>query len=74
MVIIKRDMLMYKKDRYFLKLYWNGVINMEFGKIRISLVIKLEMVKFKDRFLIWNKSLVYFLSIIIDMKFLISII
>lgn len=47
---------------------------MEFGKVRINLVIKLEMVKFKDRFLIWNNSLVYFLSIIIDMKFLISII
>ena len=32
------------------------------------------MAKFKDRLLIWNKSLVHLLSIIIDMKFSISII
>lgn len=50
------------------------VINTEFGKARINPFIKSEMTKFKDRLLIWNKSLVHLLSIIIDMKFSISII
>lgn len=71
MVIINKDMLINIKDGYFLILYWNFLLGVFVGRVMMSLVRILEIVKFKDKSFIWDSRCVYLYSIIMEIVFFI---
>lgn len=71
MVIINKDMLINIKDGYFLILYWNILWSIFVGRVMMSLVRILEIVKFKDKSFIWDNRCVYLYSIIMEIVFFI---
>lgn len=66
MVIINKDELINIKDGYFLIFYWNVLWSVFVGRVMMSLVRILEIVKFKDNSFIWDNRYVYLYSIIME--------
>lgn len=66
MVIINKDELINIKDGYFLILYWNFLWSVFVGRVMMSLVRILEIVKFKDKSFIWDNRYVDLYSIIME--------